>query len=126
MKYTALLFSPLFALAFGCNTAQISQPSNIDAGPPCEDLHPVISCDASAATPGACPGEVTVVLDYPDASNTIPPGSYPPGCTVSFFVQDRASALCNRAPACTCPEADPDAGEAGAPDAGVWSCSPTQ
>jgi hypothetical protein len=118
-----LPFAPLLSLAsLGCNTAQISQAAVIDAGPPCESITPSRTCDGGGApTPGACAGSVPVELDAPDASNTIPQGSYPLGCTVSFFYQDPASAQCNRAPACTC--VTPDGGDE---DSGVWSCTPTQ
>jgi hypothetical protein len=133
--------SGLASLALGgCNTAQISQPAQVDAGPPCENITPLLTCDAGAApAPGNCAGNVPVVLDVTaaDAGNTIPAGSFAPGCTVAFFYQDPASAVCNRAPACTCVGADAGGGgdgggeagpaEAGAPaGSSVWSCVPMQ
>jgi hypothetical protein len=135
MKHAPMVlafFAPFLALVGGCNTAQVSQPAPIDAGPPCEALHPSLTCDGGGAvTPGACAGAVYVVLNAPDASNTIPAGNYPLGCSASFFYQDPASAQCNRAPACTCVPPDAgaadDAGDAQAPtEPGVWSCFPTQ
>jgi hypothetical protein len=136
MKLVTLVFAPLAALAvfaLGCNTAQVTTPPLVDAGPPCPQLAPVVSCDAGAwPTPGACTGGVTLVLDLPDASNTLAAGSYALGCTVGFFVADPASADCLRAPACTCVSADagpvdPDAGDVdagalGETPPGVWQC----
>jgi hypothetical protein len=134
MKYATRLFAPLAALslfALGCNTAQVTTPPLVDAGPPCPELAPVVSCDAGAApTPGACSGGVTLVLDVPDAANTVAPGSYALGCTVGFFVADPASPDCLRAPACTCVAPDGGATEGdggdldagGATSPGVWQC----
>jgi hypothetical protein len=135
MKCTALLLAPLLTFAWACNTAQISTPPLVDAGAPCPDQPPAVSCDAAAPTPGACAGNVTVAIDsaeYPDASNTITPGSYALGCTVQFFVPDTSSASCLRAQPCTC--SPPDAGASDAGDAGdaeegtpgVWNCFPAQ
>jgi hypothetical protein len=137
MKCSVFFFAPLLAVlpcAIACNTAELSQPAPIDAGPPCEAKPPVVSCDADAGvvTPGACQGAVTLLLDAPDASNTIPSGSYPLGCTVGFFIPDPASADCLRAPSCTCvpPDAGADDGgipeDAGATAPGLWSCFPAQ
>jgi hypothetical protein len=132
---TAVLNLAALALS-GCNTAQVTQPAEPDSGPPCENITPALSCDAAApAAPGDCPGSVPVVLDVSlvDAGNIIPVGSFGPGCSVAFFYQDPASAVCNRAPACTCVAADAGGGgDAGAPEAGVpaapgvWSCIPMQ
>jgi hypothetical protein len=132
MKLLAFLAVPLFALGIGCNTAQVSQPANIDAGPPCPTKAPILTACASGttATPSACAGGVTLALDYPDASATLEAGAYPLGCSVGFFVDDPASPDCIRAPACTC--VAPDAGEDDGGDAGatvlpgVWSCFPSE
>lgn len=149
MKHAALFFASAvtFAacLAFvaiapftvGCNTAQVTQPAIIDAGPACPLKPPVVSCDAGTFTVGACAGGVTVQLDSadaPDASNTITAGSYALGCTVAFYVPDNSSPDCLRAEPCTCvsPLAGDDAGDDAGADAGgavppgVWQCFPTQ
>jgi len=134
MKCLALLFAPLLALGIGCNTAQVTQPAIIDAGPPCATIPPQITCDAGEVTPGACEGQVTVTLDFPDASNVIPAGSFKLGCQATFYVQDPASPTCLLPPSCVCGPPDAgvadDAGE-GASDGGVtatppgvWSCFP--
>jgi hypothetical protein len=131
MKYTALLFAPLLALACGCNTAQISTPPLVDAGLPCPEQAPAVTCDAGPSQPpGACAGGVVVAIDSaedPDASNTIPADFYPLGCSVQFFVPDTSSASCLRAQPCTCaaPDAGADAGDAGGLP-GVWQCFPSQ
>jgi hypothetical protein len=136
MKCMALLLAPLLTLAFGCNTAQISTPALVDAGAPCPEQAPAVSCDAGPAqTAGACAGGVTVAIDSaedPDASNTIPAAYYPLGCTVQFFVPDTSSASCLRAQPCTC--SVPDAGASDGGDGGgaaqsapgVWECFPAQ
>jgi hypothetical protein len=142
MKCIALLFAPLLAAALGCNTAQISQPAPIDAGLPCPETPPAVSCDAGATqTAGACAGGVTLAIDsaeVPDASNTIPPGYFTLGCTVQFFVPDTTAgeisgASCLRAEPCTCAAADAGASDAEAGDAGsvqitpgVWQCFAVQ
>jgi hypothetical protein len=140
MKCTLLPFATLMAFAFGCNTAQITTPPLVDAGPPCPSRAPTITCDAGALpTPGACSGSVPVlpiVGEGTDASTTVPAGSYELGCTVSFWVQDVASPDCLPTQPCTC--VSPDSGapldeDGGATDGaappvspGVWTCLPIQ
>jgi hypothetical protein len=134
MKYSFLLFlvvSPLFALEIGCNTANVTQPAPIDAGPPCPTRAPTLTCEAGApvaATPGTCTGGVTLVPDVGegiDASSIVPAGSYQAGCTISFWVQDIASSDCLPTEPCRC-VAGSVAEDAGASDAGAsaaaWSC----
>jgi len=139
MKYAPLLLGPVLAFAafaLGCNTAQISTPPLIDAGPPCP-TRIIVSCDAGTVTPGACGGGVTVALDLPDASATIPAGSFALGCQVTFSHADQFSSDCLPYSPCTCfppaTDAGDDGGDAEAVDAGpstvpgVWSCAlPTQ
>lgn len=122
-------------ILFACNTAQVSQPPLIDAGPVCETRAPTLTCDAGTGTGGAtattCSGGVTLALDSadaPDASNTIASGTYPLGCQVQFFVTDPSSATCLRAEPCTCTGADAGADDSGItapPSAATWQCFPT-
>ena len=140
MKCALLPFTLLAAFAFGCNTAQISSPPLVDAGPPCPTKPPTLTCDAAAPpTPTACSGDVTVVPivgEGVDAAATVPPGSYGLGCTVAFWVQDVASPDCLQTQACTCISPDDGGGtegEGGVADGGaaaatpgVWTCLPIQ
>jgi hypothetical protein len=106
----------------GCNTAQISQAANVDAGPACSTLKPIATCDGGSKSPNACAGGVTLSPDVGenvDASAIVPPGSYDPSCTVAFWVQDVASPDCLPTEPCACIDG-------GATSPGVWSCTSAQ
>lgn len=137
MKYVSFLFPPLFAVAvaIGCNTATLSQPAVIDACPACPVRAPLATCDAGAATPGACRGGVTLQLDdpdSPDASNTVAPGYYPLGCGLQFYIAAEGTSDCILAPVCLCTTPDAGTSEDGGTviDAGVqpgfWQCFASQ
>jgi predicted small secreted protein len=125
MKLVALLSALLVsigALVVGCNTAQVTAPAVQDAGLPCAQRAPIVTCDASAPTsPTSCTGGAMlqpIVSEGVDASFVVPTGSYEQGCTISFWAQDVSSADCIRTESCAC---DPDAGASeGGPAA--WSC----
>ena len=115
-----------------CNTAQVTQPAQLDAGPPCSEKAPLASCEAGApaASPaGSCTGGVVVTASGLDGSSTVPPGDFAPGCVLTFFVDDHAGG-CLDSPTCTCvpggaaPDAGADAGGdgGGAVTTGTWSC----
>jgi hypothetical protein len=125
MKY-ALLAAPLFAFVVGCNTAQVSTPPLLDAGPPCPTRAAIFTCEAGAPSPTDCTGGATlnpIVGQGTDAGGTVPAGSYVLGCTISFWVQDVASSDCLPTEPCTCvaPDAGADGGTTSA--AGVWTCA---
>ncbi len=128
MMRAVLLFAPLlgFALPFamGCNTAQISQPPLTDAGPVCETIPPVFTCEAGVPSPTSCSGGVTlspVVGDGVDASFVVPVGSYADNCTVQIKVSAPGETGCLPTHPCVCAD---DAGvqEDGAAAPPGWFC----
>jgi hypothetical protein len=133
MKRSLLLLVPLLALEIGCNTATVTQPPPIDAGPPCPTRAPTLTCEAgapAAATPSTCSGEITVVPDVGegiDASSKVPAGSYQAGCTIAFWVQDIASSDCLPTEPCKCiaGSATDDGGlsDGGTTSLAAWSCA---
>jgi hypothetical protein len=133
MKYAFLLLVPLFALEIGCNTATVTQPAPIDAGPPCPTRPPTLTCEAGApasATSGTCTGGMTIVPDVGegiDAASMVPAGSYQAGCTIAFWVQDIASSDCLPTEPCRCVAGsvvdDGGASDAGTTSPAAWSCA---
>jgi hypothetical protein len=107
MKLTALLFAPVFALAAGCNSAQLNIPPQIDSGSDLCDAATIFeTCDASGAEAG------TLCEEQPDAGITS--GPYPLGCIARTYFFDPAGNFC--APLqCTCAQTDGSVGR--------WACA---
>lgn len=106
----------------GCNSAEVSVPPPIDAGPPCSTLPTQYKgCDAGPqAAVAMCVADTT--SSDPTVAR-IPAGQYPVGCQVQFYFTDLAAGgSCGPAPnPCICLPNDAGASEDGGPLPGQWS-----